>query len=99
MPGKPQPKVEIPTTITDVTGREDEFTLDVQGFHYVKHESQVTNWDDDEEIKRVNYPEMEKLCWKIMTETENLYANAPLLWRLSIYSPIVLSEDLSLLLT
>ncbi|CCF41499.1 hypothetical protein CH063_11758 [Colletotrichum higginsianum] len=53
-PGKPQPKVEIPTTITDVTGREDEFTLDVQGFHYVKHESQVTNWDDDEEIKRLN---------------------------------------------
>ncbi|GJC89000.1 hydroxylase/desaturase asaB [Colletotrichum liriopes] len=71
-PGKPQPKIEIPTTITDITGREDEFTLDVQGFHYVKHESQVTNWDDDEEIKRVNYPEMEKLCWKVLSETENM---------------------------
>ncbi|OLN97836.1 hypothetical protein CCHL11_02628 [Colletotrichum chlorophyti] len=71
-PGKPQPKVAIPTTITDITGREDEFTLDVQGFHYVKHESQVTNWDDDEEIKRVNYPEMKELCWKVLSETENL---------------------------
>ncbi|WDK22565.1 CmcJ catalyzes late reaction in the cephamycin biosynthetic pathway [Colletotrichum graminicola] len=71
-PGKPQPKIEIPTTITDITGREDEFTLDVQGFHYVKHESQVTNWDDDEEIKRVNYPEMEKLCCKVLAETENM---------------------------
>ncbi|KDN68112.1 putative CmcJ catalyzes late reaction in the cephamycin biosynthetic pathway [Colletotrichum sublineola] len=71
-PGKPQPKIEIPTTITDITGREDEFTLDVQGFHYVKHQSQVKNWDDDEEIKRVNYPEMEKLCWKVLSETENM---------------------------
>ncbi|KAL2882698.1 hypothetical protein SGCOL_001906 [Colletotrichum sp. CLE4] len=71
-PGKPQPKVEIPTTITDITGRENDFTLDVQGFHYVKHQSQITNWDDDEEIKRVNYPEMEKLCYKVLSETENM---------------------------
>ncbi|KAK1513745.1 cephamycin biosynthesis protein CmcJ [Colletotrichum paranaense] len=71
-PGKPQPKVEIPTTITDITGREDEFTLDVQGFHYVKHQSRLTNWDDDEEIKRVNYPEMEELCYKVLSETENM---------------------------
>ncbi|UQC91479.1 cephamycin biosynthesis protein CmcJ [Colletotrichum lupini] len=71
-PGKPQPKVEIPTTITDITGREDEFTLDVQGFHYVKHQSRLTNWDDDEEIKRVNYSEMEELCYKVLSETENM---------------------------
>ncbi|KAK2049378.1 hypothetical protein LZ31DRAFT_622520 [Colletotrichum somersetense] len=70
-PGKPQPKIEIPTT-TDVIGREYELTLDVQGFHYVKHKSQVTNWDDDEEIKRVNYPEMEKLCWKVLSKTKNM---------------------------
>lgn len=38
----------------------------------MKHESQVTNWDDDEEIKRVNYPEMEKLCWQVLQETDNL---------------------------
>lgn len=32
----------------------------------------MTNWDDDEEIRRVNYPEMEKLCLKVLSETKDL---------------------------
>ncbi|KAL3417873.1 hypothetical protein PVAG01_10883 [Phlyctema vagabunda] len=72
IPPKPQPKIAWPVRISDVTGREDEYTLDQQGFQYVKHRSVLDINDDDETIRRVHYPEMEELVRKVILETKGL---------------------------
>src|ERR1700744_3507559 len=38
-----------------------EFALERQGFRFVRHDTQVADFDDEAEIKRVYYPEMEAL--------------------------------------
>lgn len=50
---------EVP--IEDARGRESEFTLDRNGFALVKSPTAVADFYDTEEIKRVYYPEVEKL--------------------------------------
>jgi hypothetical protein len=47
--------------IEDARGRESEFTLDRNGFALVKAPTAVTVFYDPEEIKRVYYPELERL--------------------------------------
>jgi hypothetical protein len=47
--------------IEDARGRESEFTLDRNGFALVKAPSAVADFYDSEEIKRVYYPEVERL--------------------------------------
>ena len=47
--------------IEDARGREDEFTLDRNGFTLVNAPTAVANFYDPEEIKRVYYPEVERL--------------------------------------
>jgi hypothetical protein len=47
--------------IEDGRGRESEFTLDRNGFALVKAPTAVADFYDPEEIKRVYYPEVEKL--------------------------------------
>jgi len=47
--------------IDDARGRETEFTLDRNGFALVKAPTAVANFYDPEEIKRVYYPEVERL--------------------------------------
>jgi hypothetical protein len=49
----------------------DEFTLEREGFVLVGHETQVTNFYDDEEVRSVYYPEMERLVKK-MTGAEKV---------------------------
>ncbi|KAJ0413458.1 amino acid permease-domain-containing protein [Aspergillus carlsbadensis] len=51
----------IPVTIHDISGHELEYTLDGNGFQYYYHESVEKEFVDDEEIKRVYYPETEQL--------------------------------------
>ncbi|KAI0399487.1 hypothetical protein F4802DRAFT_34469 [Xylaria palmicola] len=48
-------------TITNIAGREAEFTLDKQGFQVHPHVAQEKDFDDDEHIKAVYYPETEQL--------------------------------------
>ena len=48
-------------TIEDARGREAEFTLDRNGFALVKAPTEVADFYDPEEIKRVYYPEVERL--------------------------------------
>src|SRR5690349_4791240 len=36
----------------------DEFDLDVNGFHYTRHDTKMKNFMDADDIKRVYYPEM-----------------------------------------
>lgn len=47
--------------IEDGRGREHQFTLDRNGFQIVTSPSSVTDFYDDEEVKRVYYPEVERL--------------------------------------
>ncbi|KAK8064987.1 methyltransferase-like protein [Apiospora hydei] len=47
--------------ITDVTGRESSFTLDGNGFQFVKNIAEEKDFVDDERIKAVYYPEVETL--------------------------------------
>ena len=47
--------------IADARGREDEFTLDRNGFQLVKAASQVRDFYSAEEVERVYYPEVETL--------------------------------------
>jgi hypothetical protein len=48
-------------TIEDARGREAEFTLDRNGFALLKAPTAVADFYDPEEIKRVYYPEVERL--------------------------------------
>ncbi|OBR12730.1 Catalyzes late reaction in the cephamycin biosynthetic pathway [Colletotrichum higginsianum IMI 349063] len=48
-------------TVTDITGDEDNFTLDTHGFQYIRHTSAEKDFVDDEQVKTVYYPEMEKV--------------------------------------
>jgi len=48
-------------TIADARGRESEFTLDRNGFALIKAPTAVADFYSPEEIKRVYYPEVERL--------------------------------------
>lgn len=56
-----QPTETIPVTIHDVSGHELDYTLDGNGFQYYYHDSAEKDFLDDEQIKRVYYPETEQL--------------------------------------
>jgi hypothetical protein len=47
--------------IEDARGRESEFTLDRNGFAFVKAPTAVADFYDPEEVKRIYYPEVERL--------------------------------------
>ncbi|RMZ83681.1 hypothetical protein DV738_g1035, partial [Chaetothyriales sp. CBS 135597] len=63
--GKPdtfvRPRVSQNVLIHDISGDENKYTLDTQGFQYVKHESKEKDFDDDDKIKAEYYPEVEQL--------------------------------------
>src|SRR5262245_15342952 len=42
-------------------GRERDFSLERDGFHFVPHNTKMTDFFDAEELRRVYYPEMEAL--------------------------------------
>ncbi|HMG60079.1 MAG TPA: CmcJ/NvfI family oxidoreductase [Burkholderiales bacterium] len=52
-------------TIRDGRPLADEFDLEVTGFEFVEHRTQVRDFFDPEELKRVYYPEVEALVKKI----------------------------------
>jgi hypothetical protein len=39
----------------------DRLTLDRNGFHFVRHDTKVVDFDNEDELRRVYYPEMEAL--------------------------------------
>jgi hypothetical protein len=47
--------------VYDLRGRFDEFELDRNGFQVVKLDSAEKGFEDDERIRRVYYPEIERL--------------------------------------
>lgn len=50
--------------VHDVRGRESEFTLDKNGFQFVKHESAEKDFTDHEKIEHEYYKEVEELLKK-----------------------------------
>ena len=48
-------------TIRNGRPHADRFTLDRDGFRFVRHDTKVTNFFDEDEVRRVYYPEMEAL--------------------------------------
>jgi hypothetical protein len=52
-------------TIRDGRPHLDEFRLDVSGFELVEHRTQMRDFFDKEELKRVYYPEVEALIGKV----------------------------------
>lgn len=50
-----------PVQIYDVRGREDKFLLDTHGFQHCKHISAEKNFDNDDQVRDVVYPEVEEL--------------------------------------
>ncbi|KAL4243313.1 asaB hydroxylase/desaturase family protein [Abortiporus biennis] len=53
-----------PVTVNDARGRESDFNLDKNGFQFVKNESELKEFDNDEKIEKVYYKEVEELLKK-----------------------------------
>ena len=51
--------------IENVRGKEDSVSLDTTGFQFYKHTSKLTTFDNDEEIRRVYFPESIELIKKL----------------------------------
>lgn len=79
-PLKLTPKVESPVSITDVTGEEDKYKLDINGFQFVKHASRFSDSlaslksrysvkDELDETVREHYAEMENLLREVLAST------------------------------
>lgn len=56
-----RPRDSRPVRIQDISGREDHFSLDKNGFQIYKHVSQEKTFLDDEKIKDRYYKETEQL--------------------------------------
>lgn len=50
-----------PAQIHDIRGREDQFCLETHGFQHHKHSSAEKDFNDDDQVKAVVYPEVEQL--------------------------------------
>jgi hypothetical protein len=54
--GKPDPR-----RVTLRNGRHRDFVLERDGFHFIRHDTKVTDFFDGAEVRRIYYPEMEAL--------------------------------------
>lgn len=72
--------MDSPVTITDLTGDEGKYKLDVQGFQFVKHKSRFIDHlgslksrysikDELDETSRGHYAEMEALLRDVLAST------------------------------
>ena len=52
-------------SIKNARAMTSEFSLERQGFVLIEHETQVTNFFDEDEVRRVYYPELEKLVTEL----------------------------------
>ncbi|KAK7991948.1 hypothetical protein PG996_013039 [Apiospora saccharicola] len=91
-PEKPkrQPKIATPVAIQNVRGREGDFTLDKQGFQYVKHKSKFTTFDDDELVRREHYAELEVMLRQALENTKGLPkpSSIHMMTHIQRYSPV-----------
>lgn len=66
--GRPEtnirPIIPTKTIVYDIRGTESQYTLDTKGFQIVSHVSKEKDFQDDEQIKKIYYPETEELLKK-----------------------------------
>src|SRR5262249_51521834 len=55
------PRDPRPGTLPHRRPETDGFMLDREGFRFVRHDTSVVNFNDEDEVRRVYYPEMEAL--------------------------------------
>lgn len=60
-----QPSIDLETVVTDITGSEDQYTLDSHGFQLWDHVSREKIFDNDDRIKEEYYPEVEDLVREV----------------------------------
>ncbi|KAG6353609.1 hypothetical protein INS49_005571 [Diaporthe citri] len=60
-----RPSVSIDAIVQDITGHENEYTLDKNGFQFVHHISQEKNFDDEGRITSGYYAEVEQLLKEV----------------------------------
>lgn len=60
-----RPSVSIDVVVQDIAGHEDEYTLDKNGFQYVRHISQEKNFDEEGRITSLYYAEVERLLKEV----------------------------------
>ena len=56
-----RPTVNVEVEVTDISGDEDKYTLDGNGFQLVRHESKEKDFVDEDRIKSSYYAETEQL--------------------------------------
>jgi len=56
-----RPHETHPVVIRDVRGREAEYTLDRNGFEFIRRPALEKDFLDDEQVKAIYYPEVEQL--------------------------------------
>lgn len=63
--GKPETYQRVPetrsVTVHDIRGTEDQYSLDKTGFQIYHHQSAEKDFRDEEQIKKIYYPEIENL--------------------------------------
>jgi hypothetical protein len=52
-------------TVHDVTGRENDYTLDKSGFQFHRHTAAEKDFLDEEQVKAVYYPEIDQLLKEV----------------------------------
>lgn len=73
--------MDSPVFVTDVTGEEDKYKLDVNGFQFVKHVSRFSDKlaglqsrysikDELDDVVREHYCEMETLLREVLASTK-----------------------------
>jgi len=56
---------ERPVHIHDIRGQAGDFNINKQGFQLVKHTSAERDYVDEEQVRRIVYPEAEELLKKV----------------------------------
>jgi hypothetical protein len=69
--GKP-----IPGTVKDISGNESKYTLDNNGFQLVYQVTKVTDFLNEENVKKNYYPEIEKLLKETYEMTFSPHLNS-----------------------
>ena len=61
------------TLVRDVRGKEDQFTLNENGFKYCKHRTAVENFDQQDVVKEKYLPEMEAFIRKEVEDVDRVF--------------------------
>lgn len=69
-----------PVVVHDARGREEEFSLDVQGFQFVRHTSAETEFVDETRITGAYYAEAEKLLKEVTGTKKVLIFDHTIRW-------------------